>query len=166
MDRHDIIKQKIDTIKNLDRDFGAFGSDLWRYEFKKPGLAEIEKLESSHGVTLPVEFRNFILKIGFGAGPVYGVNPGTFLDIDKWEDDGDEEYQPLYDGFIVIAEHGCGKETMIIIDGKHKGEIWQNNDYGFEKLSDSYFEWYEKWLDNLTKILKSDGHIGILSGML
>ncbi|WP_431137635.1 hypothetical protein [Psychroserpens mesophilus] len=171
-ERYIIIQDNLKKIKGLDPNFEAFGSSNWKYELHKFSELDISLFEKNNKINLPTEFREFIIELGFGASPVYGVNRQIFLNIDKWEieageDEEDyEEYKPLYSEHIVIAEYGCGIESVIIVNGEYKGEIWHNSDYGLDKLNDSYYDWYLKWTENLLKVLNSDGHIGLLSSRI
>ena len=166
--RYFVIKENLQIIRKLDPDYQAFGSEVWQYHLNKYSKEKIQKFEEKNGITLPREFAEFIHILGFGAGPVYGVNPEYLLSVDKWEYEETDNYlQPLFDGFIVVAEHGCGIESMIIIDGIHKGEIWKYVNFKLIKISDSYYDWYFKWTESLIQILKGDKQkIKLLSGLL
>ncbi len=167
-----VIKDNLEKIKRLDPNFEAFGSSRWNYRLDKISESELTLFEKKNEIDLPNEFREFISELGFGAGPVYGVNPHTLLSLEKWEieDDDDEEdyeeFKPLYDGYVVIAEYGCGIESVIIVDGDNKGEVWHYVDYSLHKLNDSYCDWYLRWTENLIKILEHGEHIGLLSGRI
>lgn len=151
------IRSQIKEIKQKDPDFKVFGSYRWSYTFRPVTPYEIEFLEKQNEIELPFDFKEFILEIGFGAGPSYGVNLSSFLKVERYELEGDDDFlKPLDDGYIVVSEHGCGIETVLIIDGKHKGEIWQNNDFGVEKYAESYYEWYTKWLNAILKVLENE----------
>lgn len=167
-----IIKDNLERIKILDPNFEAFGSSRWKYKLEKISESELTSFEKKNQIDLPNDFREFIAELGFGASPVYGVNPQILLSLDKWVvEDGDdeedyEEFKPLYDGYIVIAEYGCGIESVIIVDGDNKGEIWHYVDYSLHKLNDNYYDWYLRWTENLIKILEKGEHIGLLSGRI
>ena len=50
-----------------------FGSATHAYINSSVPMAEIEQFEDNLGVTLPLEFQNFLLEVGHGAGPYYGI---------------------------------------------------------------------------------------------
>lgn len=142
-------------IKLLDPNCTSFGADRWNYEFRKITETDVAQIELKNNMTLPADFRDFILAVGFGPAPVYGADPKIFLDMQQWDYEEDEEYlQPLFDGYITIAEYGCGVETMLIVKGVHKGELWHNGNEKLEKLQDSYYNWYLKYTENFIKILQ------------
>lgn len=69
----------------------VFGSDSHRFEMN-PVLSEneIQRFEAKHGISLPTDFRMFLLHVGRGgAGPAYGLfNLGEIDDgwgFSKWE---------------------------------------------------------------------------------
>ncbi|MCB0398375.1 MAG: SMI1/KNR4 family protein [Winogradskyella sp.] len=152
------ILSQIKFIRENDPEFKVFGSYRWSYTYKPVTDSDIDYVEKKHQIELPNDFKEFILHVGFGAGPSYGVNLDTFLEVDKYEIEceDDEFNKPLDNGYIVVSEHGCGIETVLIIDGKHKGEIWQINDFGVQKYADNYYEWYTKWLNVIVEVLNNE----------
>jgi len=157
------IIRKLELIKEKDPNYLVFGAERWAYNLREVDIFQLGGLELNHGIELPKDFKDFIVNVGFGAGPSYGVNPDLFLEVQGHdgldEEDLDEEddfYTPLDDGYIVVAEHGCGVETVLIIDGKHKGEIWQDHDFGVEQYAANYTEWYTKWVNVILEILENE----------
>lgn len=68
-----IIKNKLDLLKSLDKDFSIFGSDKHKYISVKADISEIERFENKYSCLLPAEYREFLIEIGSGAGPSYGI---------------------------------------------------------------------------------------------
>jgi len=103
------------------------------------------KLEKKFNISLPKEYRDFILNIGNGgAGTGYGLYSleGALLgesddiypyksskkgkEISKnfirpdmmLDDDNDDE------GLLLLSQHGCGNDDFLIVAGDEKGFIW------------------------------------------
>ena len=81
------IKEKLTKLKNSDQDFEIFGSDTHEYNLNPTKTEfEIEKFETENQITLPEDYREFLLHIGNGgAGPYYGLEPleaGREVDLD------------------------------------------------------------------------------------
>jgi len=154
------IKTRIEFIKEIDSDYEAFGSDRWKYEFRKVSEEEINSIENKYNKKLPIEFRTFLLDIGIGAAPVYGANPyyeEILIESYEQEPDSDESNKIYENGFIVISEHGCGIETRLSLDPSHYGEIWMH-DVWDDKIADNYIDWYIKWINSLL-IIFADGNL-------
>ena len=71
------IKSKIVQLKELDKNFKLFGSHKHKYEINPTiSLDKVRQFEATHNVTLPMEYVEFITKIGNGGvGPFYGLEP-------------------------------------------------------------------------------------------
>ena len=69
------IKQKINILKEMDKEFEIFGSSNHKYKLHSCKTEkEIQSFEKKHGISLPADYRNFLLYIGNGgAGPSYGM---------------------------------------------------------------------------------------------
>ncbi|MDZ8225513.1 SMI1/KNR4 family protein [Nostoc sp. ChiVER01] len=76
MDKVLQLKKNLTQLAILDATFEVFGSESHQYQFK-PCLSDknIQVFESKYNITLPSEYRNFLLEIGNGgAGPGYGLS--------------------------------------------------------------------------------------------
>jgi len=71
----DRIKQKLETLKELDKNLRLFGADAHEYVLNKPlSKNEIETFEAKYTIRLPEEFAVFYTEIGNGGvGPFYGL---------------------------------------------------------------------------------------------
>jgi len=69
------IIEKLNNLRKLDEKLSVFGADSHEY-ILNPVLSEDEvlKFEREHGITIPEDYRQFILTVGNGgAGPFYGL---------------------------------------------------------------------------------------------
>ncbi|WP_444956926.1 SMI1/KNR4 family protein [Microbulbifer sp. ZKSA002] len=137
------IKQQLKRLSGLDKDCSLFGAERWNYNFRRFSEEEVNGIEKKYNISLPQEFRAFLLEIGFGAGHSYGANVEG---LPHYYQDDEDEY-PMSEGTIDIAEIGCGIEFMLVINGAHRGEVWVTQSYREpQPWSSSYLNWYEDWL--------------------
>jgi len=110
----------------LDPGLVVFGADGHRYRLNKTISPEqLREFESVNAVTLPDDYKQFLLQAGNGgAGPYYGLMPleecpiygdlaKPFALTDEWEmpKDTPVEYSvpsEYRDGCLAVSEHGCG----------------------------------------------------------
>jgi hypothetical protein len=73
----DEVKEKIEILKRLDKDFKLFGADYHRYELNPPlTQKDVSSFEERNQISLPIDYRDFVLTLGNGgAGPYYGIYP-------------------------------------------------------------------------------------------
>lgn len=73
------IKEKLATLKALDKNFKVFGAKEHQYILNKILTEhEIKNIEKQYNITLPKEYRFFLKEIGDGgAGPYYGLHSFT-----------------------------------------------------------------------------------------
>lgn len=69
------LKKKLTQLAVLDATFEVFGSESHQYQLKSCLQdADIKFFETEYNITLPSEYRNFLLEVGNGgAGPGYGL---------------------------------------------------------------------------------------------
>jgi hypothetical protein len=156
----------------------GFGWESHRYRLNPP-LKErlLTDFEQTHGVTLPTEFRRFVLEVGDGgAGPAYGLQ--TYRNWGQWRSEqepntvalicpmrpamGDspplasrtsDTWHELLRGTIEIVCEGCSFSIMLIVTGEYRGRVVRvdTEDDGFPYVTDDpdFLAWYERWLDHL-----------------
>lgn len=69
------IKEKLQKLAQFDPQCTLFGAAKHKYSLnpKKTPL-ELESFEAQHNLTLPQEYRDFLIQLGNGgAGPYYGL---------------------------------------------------------------------------------------------
>ncbi|QNK78181.1 SMI1/KNR4 family protein [Winogradskyella sp. PAMC22761] len=81
------IRTKFNQLKQLDKNFETFGSEKHKYLFNSTkSEKELTEFEIRNKINLPIEYKEFLMKIGNGgAGPYYGLEPienGLFADLD------------------------------------------------------------------------------------
>ncbi|POX56206.1 SMI1/KNR4 family protein [Streptomyces sp. Ru71] len=173
----DGVRARLREMAARDPELRRFGARTHRYVLA-PHLPEtdIRAFEESHGIALPAEYRSFVAEVGNGpAGPGHGVMPLTtprpeadeeWAADDEWKEDRLPgrlaEPFPLAEplpgpigapadltrGTLMLAEHGCGIYTRLILNGAHAGEIWQIDPEwgGFAPVSPGFRSWYTDWL--------------------
>ncbi len=173
MNRIEIIKEKLDELRNLDRRFSIFGSSKHKYRLNGVlNEKEINQIEKDNQIVLSKEYKEILKYLGNGgAGCGYGlerlelknINPpyiGTEKLLRNWEDPKKIECDMVeldeISGYIKLFDYGCGMEYCLIVNGLEKeGLIFFDCDGRFEKIENkSLLEIYEEWLDNSLNILK------------
>ena len=173
MKRIEIIKEKLNELKNLDKRFSIFGSSRHKYQLNKTfSEREITKIENDNQIVLSKEYKEILKNLGNGgAGCGYGlermelknINPpyvGTKKLLRNWEDPKEIECDMVdldeISGYIKLFDYGCGMEYCLIVKGEEKEDlIFFDCDGRFEKVENkSLLSIYEKWLDNNLETLK------------
>jgi SMI1 / KNR4 family (SUKH-1) len=138
--------------------------------------AQLWAFERANGITLPAEFRKFLLTIGNGGDgpPHYGLQPlsRTLQDevgvpvtpalpfplTEFWVWDAEEvmteELEKLqsavwHQGYLFLGTDGCAKHWVLIVTGSSRGQVWNLTDCGAQPCAPTrdYLSWYEFWLD-------------------
>lgn len=154
--------------------------------------AEISEFERQHDSTLPDEYRRFLMEVGNGgAGPEYGLyklgERQVQTTLQHFEDSvlieqlwataptkyksdpsvlSDFQMPTTFSKFLPIANDGCTYQSVLILDGEERGNIWSGDfsgdptlvpvDKSFgtlprapesERKALSFYEWYNLWLD-------------------
>jgi len=57
-------------------------------------------------------------------------------------------------GTIALCDHGCGLFNILVVSGAERGKVWfefRIEGHGMGRVSDSFINWYEGWLDRSIK---------------
>lgn len=158
---------RIRKIRIIDRNNElVFGSKWHKYEPCGPvSEKDIECFEESHSVKIPHDYRTFLLVIGGGPGPHYGIysftdvksyspNVGqkfTLTESTEWPESDDD---PMWDfpGLLNISTSGCATDWFIEVNGNQPGTMWVDSGSGYQLAKmESFKSWYSAWLDRIEK---------------
>ncbi|MFZ6179031.1 tetratricopeptide repeat protein [Nannocystis pusilla] len=71
------------------------------------------------------------------------------------------------DGCVLLGTDGCGVDSLLVVTGERRGEVWRSCDFGVVRTSRSFVAWYERWLDDRLALLRyeleSPGHLAKLA---
>jgi uncharacterized protein (TIGR02996 family) len=139
--------------------------------------ADLLKFELRHSLVLPGEYRAFLLRVGNGGvGPDYGLFPLDLsrdypelrrpfaitpelagelaAAVDRAQRTRDWRGFPELDdevwgaGYLELCEHGCGNESVLVVNGPLRGQMWWQGDPGLvPERTLGFLAWYEEWLD-------------------
>ncbi|WP_445525824.1 SMI1/KNR4 family protein [Streptomyces cyslabdanicus] len=151
--------------------------------------AEVRSFERQHGVTLPREYREFLMTVGDGGpGPYHGIwslsesyGPGDeawwpgflatpFLHTQAVNpDDLDDDYDQdrLVTGSMIISDMGCGAFVRLVVTGTVSGQVWFDT-LGIDDTltpGPAFGDWYRAWAASwprrvITSLLKLRGAAG------
>jgi hypothetical protein len=154
----DEILDKLNRLRERDAMFTIFGAKVHRYRLSAPHTEkELADFEAQYGVTLPADYRAFLMRVGgSGAGPYYGLLPlgyhkealpllsQSFPHSDEWNQRelSDDEYlsDDLTRGAMRICNTGDGGYELLVVTGAESGMIWAD-------------DWYNEWLDRSLALL-------------
>jgi hypothetical protein len=131
MDSQISLAERYREVAKRDRKFEIFGARKHKYRPKKVSAGEIKEFELVIGCDLPEDYRKFLLRIGTGVGPYYGL--WSFDNIRKELNSIYEDYQDEYnvrarpcDSFELeesafLSESSEGKKAILIDAPKNPG---------------------------------------------
>jgi hypothetical protein len=128
------VKQRILLLSEIDADRQVFGADTHDYALAPPlSETDLVSLEAGLGTLLPDEVRLYLLQVASsGAGPYYGLRV-----LDE-----------RVDNKVMAADQGCGMSSLVVLEGKHRGEVWTDTGEGhLMPEAPDFFAWYETWIE-------------------
>lgn len=154
------IAARLSALAARDPALAIFGASHHRYQHRPLTAAEVDAFEQRLGVVLPPEYRQFLLTIGVGAGPYYGLfTPDeTLLELrgagesfaaaapfplDRTVVDyfnrcrqSEQKAEPAMsvwpaNGCIPIAPHGCTYWSVLVTAGELTGTMWDLANFEF-----------------------------------
>ena len=168
-------KEKVELFSMVDTEktqliFGARASLSPGHDyhiFPTMSLDEIAQIEKDKSITLPAEFKSYLLKFGAGgAGPAYGVVnlreafanatfDRPFVYKKHYAEDGIEDFS----GLMYIGTAGCGSDYFIELKGLSVGQIYCNwGDGGSDSDTGTIRDFYAEWLDNTSSAIIRHQH--------
>lgn len=163
------LKSQLQQANITDKNLKLFGANKHKYCWNMPAsLEEVERFEQKLGISLPEDYRNFLLQAGNGgAGPFYGLF--SLKEIEYWltwdleldklpflspehtskdfkDLDMEEDWKR---GCMPIGSEGDTYFTCIMVSGPNRGRIvyieYEGNWFFFPKEPD-FLSWYQRWL--------------------
>lgn len=143
-------------MRRLDQSFEQVGAAAHRYALNAPLTErEVSAFESLHGISLPEEYRRFVIEIGDGgAGPMYGLYRLDRSDLPEFADDDravgflaesfphskawnpaladpsydeDDYFDPRHiAGSFTLGHAGCGYLVRLVLTGEQRGTVWED----------------------------------------
>lgn len=156
----------LEKARTADVDLQQFGAKNHKYQWNPPvSLPDLEEFEQEIGVTLPEDYRNFLLQVGDGgAGPFYGLF--SLRQVHGWLEwpvepekipylypgmniDGLEEKGNWRRGCIPIGSQGDVYFTYLLVAGPNRGRvvyIEYERSWVFFPREPDFLSWYTRWL--------------------
>ena len=173
MTRIEIIKQKLNELRELDKGYSIFGASRHQYQLNET-LSEnqLDQIEKDHQIVLSNEYKFLLKNLGNGgAGCGYGLEKLDLKNIDppymgtqkllrNWDGKKPIDYDMVeldeISGYIKLFDFGCGTEYCLIVKGEERGSIiFFDCDGRFQKFKDlNLLDFYEGWLDSCLMLLK------------
>jgi hypothetical protein len=98
MDSQISLAERYRELAKRDRKFEIFGAEKHKYRPKKVSVGEIKEFELVIGCGLPEDYREFLLRIGSGVGPYYGL-----WSFDNIREELNSIYEDYHDEYEVRA---------------------------------------------------------------
>ena len=171
------LRSLLEQARAAEPERKQFGADSHRYELAPPAsLEEVEAFEQEIGVTLPEDYRNFLLHMGNGgAGPFYGLfsleqvrgwlhwplepekDPVLRPGMEKAENCGEENWKR---GCLIIESQGDTYFTCLLVTGPDRGRVVYIDYEGswiFFPREPDFLTWYTRWLRDTAKGYRRQG---------
>jgi hypothetical protein len=103
-------QEQIEALRKLDVRRSSFGAPSHRFHTRPITLNEVFVFEESCGIDLPKDYREYLLDVGFGAGPYHGLL--TFRRISEELEQIYATYDEEYGGHQLPADD-FGLESTI-----------------------------------------------------
>lgn len=135
-----------------------FGANRHRYHLRAPlSEARLVALEATAGISLPEDYRDFLLEMGDGgAGPYYGLVPfdqPAQQDLATGPFTVPSRNRGAWHGAVLLCHLGCGYLVYLVVEGEHRGEVWL--DLGTSgppaKIAPHFIAFYTDWLNALQR---------------
>lgn len=173
-DRIRSIAGRLEAVRRKNRTEDWFGASKHHFRLNPPlAEAEVALFEQQHSISLPEDYRQFLLLAGNGgAGPYYGIDPLSRWDYWFEQDDDSPDLlaspcpfsygqatseslprqrEDWFSGSIHICDQGCTFVSRLIVTGASRGRVFDLDAScckppHFPKDA-NFLDWYERWLD-------------------
>lgn len=165
------LRSLLEQARTADPERKQFGADNHRYQWNPTAsLSEIEDFERETGVSLPEDYRSFLLHVGNGgAGPFYGLfsleqvrgwlqwplepekKPVLRPGMENAEKYGKENWKR---GCLPIESQGDTYFTCLMVTGPDRGRVVYIDYEGswvFFPREPDFLSWYTRWLRERAK---------------
>lgn len=166
------VREQLAELAASDPRHLRFGARAHRYLLRPPLAPDrVEHLEREAGVSLPADYRDFVLELGDGgAGPALGLWP---LDDPRQLATlagpcllGDEERAPPapgtpWGGVVALGQLGCGHVVYLIVSGARRGQVWLDAPTVgvVAPIAAHFIAYYTSWLTALRDGRWPDAHV-------
>ena len=161
------LRAQLEQAAKADPEQKYFGADLHKYRWNPPASPEeVEAFEQKIGVSLPEEYRNFLLQAGNGgAGPFCGLfsleqveswmewelepDQPPYLSPEQCDEDWEESEENWKRGCIPIESQGDTYFTCLMVTGPNRGRVVYLDYEGswvFFPREPGFLCWYQRWL--------------------
>lgn len=132
-----------------DPRWALFGANQHGWQSRAVAPEAIDAFEREHGVSLPAGYRRWLVEVGVGAGPYYGLDPlpaGTDAPGGSFTPDtATAEPGTPIPGTVQLAHEGCGYFDLLVLTGPHAGEVWVDVREGGGPIARIY-PTFEAWI--------------------
>jgi hypothetical protein len=148
-----VTKEKLALLARTEKASRLFGAEKHQFVSKRVPEYQIKWFEFKHRITLPSEYRTFLLEVGYGAGPHYGIhslNKGIHW-LNEWNEIVEGDYSlhnpfsltgedattlirqtdpdslpslTSLNGMLPICYEGCAYHTYLVVTGEQRGYLW------------------------------------------
>ena len=147
-----VLAERLDALETAARGSRVvFGSTQHEWKRGAPlDASALERLETRLHGRLPDEARVWLSTVSSsGSGPNYGLlvplvrkggSPARpFLSSKKTG-------AAPFDGCLVLADEGCGMASVLVLNGKNRGQVWSVAHNGSrQRRASDFLSWIEDW---------------------
>ncbi|MEU8850644.1 SMI1/KNR4 family protein [Streptomyces sp. NPDC048564] len=175
------VRERVEALARADKAREAFGAwDKYggtghHFRLADPlSEANVAEAEAQWGVSLPADYRAFLLEVGAGgAGPFYGLTTLSRTDAGwLWSDPGGGTvherlrfpFPDVEESVRAQAEHerkepvGCGYFHWLVVSGPQRGQVWLDERPGDGRFSPhghvGFADWYLDWVEKTEAVVR------------
>jgi hypothetical protein len=137
---------------------GGAGPDYGIYSLEEEGEYSLDEVGNLSGASRP--FSPHIMSEEEAENEDFEIDSDGLKQLQREgklycydrDDEGDETYPNINDGFLVIGTEGCGHDYIIAVNGEYRGKIFMYfEDYPFYIfIAESFNQFYTDWLEEIS----------------